>query len=192
MTDNERKLLDEHGVLILPEEITHDTYALVAEALLIRKDKPMTLYCHGEGGDSCAAGAIVDLIRHHSLVTGLLVGEANSCHGIIFAACFRRYVYPGGIIGIHRVARPTLNHVSAEYAMAHYQDLESHDRRNAQIFADACESPYDGFGFWFDMICANPRALKSLDASYLIECGMAQPIADLDLTGALSKVEDAA
>jgi ATP-dependent protease ClpP protease subunit len=182
ITDNERKMLEDHGILILPDEITHDTFVLIAEAILIRPRQSISLYCHGSGGDSCATGAIVDLIHHHGLFTGLLAGEANSSHGVIFASCFKRYVYPGGIVGIHRVARESLNHVSAEYAMAHYQDLESHDRRNAQIYANACEAaPHDSVDFWFKMISENPRALRSLDASYLIECGMAKPIADRDL-----------
>lgn len=179
MTDNERKLLDEYGVLILPEDITHETYALVVEATLVRTGKPILMHCHGEGGDSCAAGAIVDIVRHHGDFTGILAGEANSCHGIIFAACAKRYVHPGGIVGVHRVARETLNHVSAEYAMAHYQDLESHDRRNAQIYASACQGSFVWEKFWFDMISENPRALKRLDASYLIECGMAKPISEM-------------
>lgn len=180
MEENARKLLDDHGIVILPEEIDHDTFVLVLEATLIRKDAPITLHCHGEGGDSCVAGAIVDIIRHHGRVRGVLAGDANSCHGVIFASCTERYVYPGGRVGIHRVSQTEIRSVTADYAEGVAKLLESHDRRNAKIFASACRDQHHWHeAFWFEVIRVNPRALHHFDASFLIECGMARPISEM-------------
>lgn len=180
MTDDERKLLEEHGVLILPEDIAHDAYVNIVEAALIRPDKPVTLYCHGAGGDSCTAGGIVDVIRRHGNVIGLLPGDADSCHGVIFAACATRYVYPGARLGVHRVVMGSLEHVTADYALKRAEGLQKHDVRNAHIFAQACtpDLRYDA-RFWLDAINDNPRALHHFDAAFLIECGMARPIAEM-------------
>src|SRR5688572_30087298 len=108
MEDKQRDLLDRHGVLILSEEIEHDTYVLLLEALLHLGDKPLTLHCHGNGGISAVSRAMVDLIRQHGNVTGLMAGECNSSHGIVWASCQQRYVYPHGALGVHMVAKSQL------------------------------------------------------------------------------------
>jgi ATP-dependent protease ClpP protease subunit len=177
MTDAQRALLEKHGLLILPDDITHETFALVVEATLICEGRPFTMHCHGEGGDSCAAGAIVDVITQHGQVTGLLAGDANSCHGVIFAACAKRYVYPGGRVGVHRVALESIGHVTADYAFSKARELEAHDWRNARILASACsDQTLYGDNFWYRMINDNSRGLHHLAAVKLIEYGFARPI----------------
>jgi ATP-dependent protease ClpP protease subunit len=143
------------------------------------------MHCHGEGGDSCAAGAIVDVITQHGQVTGLLAGDANSCHGIVFAACATRYVYPGGRVGVHRVALESLSYVTADYAFSKARNFEAHDARNARILAAACADQVNhGEGFWYRMIDANSRALHHVTAPDLIKYGLARPISERVITEA--------
>jgi len=177
MDDQRRKLLDDHGVLILPEEIKHECYTLIVEAMLLRPHSPILLHCHGEGGDSCVTGAMVDTIRHHGQIIGVLAGEANSSHGVIFAACAQRYVYPGAMIGVHRVAQESLHHVTADYALDRGRENERHDQRNARILAEACtDQERHGYKFWYRKIAANTRALGFIPAIDLISYGFAKPI----------------
>lgn len=181
MTDDERKLLDEHGVLILPDEINHGVFQLVLTATLARPDKPITLYCRGDGGDSCAALALVDVIQRHGQFIGLLPGEANSSHSVMWAACEQRYIFPGGSIGLHRCARIELQHVDAGYARRAADEFDRIDRQCARVMAGACANQEThGESFWYDVIDrTGSRGLTFFNAEFLIECGMAKPISEM-------------
>jgi hypothetical protein len=181
MTDDERKLLEEHGVLVLPEELEHSVYVLVLTACLMRPDKEIRLYCRGNGGDTRASYAIIDLIHQHGNFTGLLPSEANSNHGVIFAACHRRYVYPYGQLGIHRTALSEMYHIDAPYAKNRYEEFEAGDRMNACVYGKACKDSRWGEAFWYRQIdTQGSRGLVQFDAAFLIECGMARPIVEMD------------
>lgn len=180
MDDEARKLLVKHGVLVLPEYITHDTYALVLEALLECEGQEMNLYCRGDGGSSRAALAIVDLVQQHGRVNGILPSEANSSHAIIFAGCPQRYVYPRASIGLHKVAFESgSTRVDSQYAQLIAQEYEAVEHLNADILAAASNKPAR---YWYDIIqSAGSAAVIQFDAAKLIEFHMAQPIAALSV-----------
>lgn len=181
MDDQQKSLLNDHGVLVLPEELDHAVFVLVLTACLMRPDKEIRLYCRGNGGGSRESYAIIDIIRQHGNVVGLLTSEANSNHGVIFAGCSRRYVYPLGQLGIHRTALSEMYHIDAPYAQNRYDEMESGDRSNARIYASACNDQKKyGESFWYRAIDKQgSRGLKQFDADFLIKCGMAMPISDL-------------
>jgi ATP-dependent protease ClpP protease subunit len=178
--DQQKALLNEHGVLILPEELEHEVFALVLAACLMRPDKEIRMYCRGNGGDSRASYAIIDIIQQHGNVVGLLASEANSNHGVIFAGCSRRYIYPHGQLGVHRVALNEMYHIDATYAKNRYQEFEASDRANAKVYAAACKDQTRwGEDFWYTQIDEQgSRGVVQFDACFLITCGMAQPISD--------------
>lgn len=175
MEDKTLALLDKHGALILPEEIEHSTYVLLLEALLHVGGKPLVLYCRGNGGSSRSAAAMVDLIRQHGNVTGLLPGEANSSHGIVFASCQQRYIYPHARLGIHQVSwdglstridNPTLKLIARDYRMS--------DTANAAILSDASNRSPE---WWLKMIKkAGSGGIIHFHAPELREMELARPI----------------
>ncbi len=181
MDDQQKALLNEHGVLILPESLEHDVFALVLTACLMRPDKEIRMYCRGNGGDCRASYAIIDIIQQHGNVVGLLTSEANSNHGVIFAGCPRRYVYPRGQLGIHRTALSEMYHIDASYALNRHEEMESGDRSNARIYSAACKDQKKwGEKFWYKQLDQQgSRGLKQFDADFLIKCGMALPISEL-------------
>lgn len=181
MTDAERELLEKHGVVALPEILDHDGYLLILSACLMRPDDPITLYCRGNGGSCRTANAIVDLVREHGQVRGVLLSEANSSHAVIFAGCPERYVYPHGLLGIHRTALEDMYHVDAPYARWQAEESDANDRYNAAIFAEACRGrAYYGVDFWYGEIeKAGSRGLKQFNAKFLIDCGMAVPVSEM-------------
>lgn len=181
MTDDERKLLTEYGVLILPEELEHDVFALVLTACLMRPDKVIYMHCRGNGGDSRASYAIIDVIQQHGNVVGLLASEANSNHGVIFAGYPRRYVYPRAQLGLHRTAMNELNHVDAPYAKNRYHEFEASDRANAKIYAAACQDQtLWGESFWYQHLDRQgSHGVVQFDAAFMITCGMAKPISEM-------------
>lgn len=98
----------------------------------MRPDKEIRMYCRGNGGSCRTAFAIIDIIQQHGNVVGLLTSEANSNHGVVFAGCPRRYVYPRALLGLHRTALDELYHVDSPYARNRYDELEAGDRANAE------------------------------------------------------------
>lgn len=181
MDDQQKVLLNDHGVLILPEELDHDVFALVLTACLMRPDQEIRLYCRGNGGDSRTSYAIIDIIQQHGNVVGLLTSEANSNHGVIFAGCPRRYVYPRARLGLHRTSLSEMYHIDAPYALNRHEEMETSDHTNARVYAAACKDQTQwGESFWYQQIDQQgSRGLILFDAPFLIECGMAQPISAL-------------
>lgn len=170
MDDAQRKLLDETGTIILPDEINHEAFELVAEACLRCPDRELKLICRGDGGDARAALAIVDVIRAHGKVTGLLPGTAISSHAVIFASCFNRKVYSGGSIGIHEVARGEVYNIDSRHARLLHADFERINLSNAIILATACAEPlYCLSTWWLNQINeTGSRGILTIDADDLI------------------------
>ena len=132
MDERDLKLLKKRGIVVLPQEIEHDTYRMLLEALIIAKDRQVKLFCRGDGGCSRTALAMVDLIQHHGDVIGLLPGEANSSHVTIWAGCKERYVYPNGLIGLHKVAWAESSfHADSRSARLISDEFERAERRMA-------------------------------------------------------------
>lgn len=181
MDDQQKALLNEYGVLVLPETLEHDIFALVLTACLMRPDKEIRLHCRGNGGDSRASYAIIDVIQQHGNVVGLLASEANSNHGVIFAGCPRRYVYPRAQLGLHRVAHDAMYHIDAPYAKNRYHEFEASDRANAKIYAAACNDQAQwGESFWYQQLDQQgSHGVVQFDATFMITCGMALPISEL-------------
>lgn len=175
MEDKQIELLARHGVLVLPVEIEHETYVLLLEALLHLGDKPLTLYCRGDGGSTRAAHAMCDLIRQHGKVTGMLPGEANSAHGIVWAACEHRYVYPHARLGVHQCGYDSLGtRVDSQLLSQIARDYMTSDRLNANILAAASvRSPE----WWYNVIKeAGSGGVVHFRARDLREMDMARPI----------------
>ena len=178
MDEKQEKLLTERGVLVLPQEIEHETYEVVLEALLIAAGKEVRLHCNGDGGNSRAALAMVDLIRQHGQVTGLLAGMASSSHGVIWAGCTRRFVYPMGCIGLHMVGWNAFNsRIDSVTAAQIAHEYDAGDRQNAEVFAAASIMPCD---YWYKLLRDTGSGhVVTFEAVKLIEMGMARPVSEL-------------
>lgn len=176
MDDTTRKLLDDHSTFILPEEIEHEAYTFLLEAVLHMTGKPLTLYCRGNGGSSRSALAMVDLITAHGNVIGMLAGEACSSHGIIWAACQQRYVYPYGVLAVHMTARDGIStRIDMQVLKQMTVNSEKMNRQNAAILGAACKTAT----WWYGVITdAGSAETIDFDAAQLIEMGMARPITD--------------
>lgn len=180
MEETTRKLLDDHSTFILPVEIDHDVYVLLLETVLYLNGKSLTIYCRGDGGSSRAAKAMVDLITAHGDVTGKLPGEANSSHGIVWAACQHRYVYPYARLGVHQVAFDSLStRVDTTALSSIAADYAATDRANAEILAAASNQT----AAWWNAVIkeAGSGGIKHFHATELIEMGMAKPVSEYRL-----------
>ncbi|MBZ0295891.1 MAG: ATP-dependent Clp protease proteolytic subunit [Anaerolineae bacterium] len=137
MDENQRKLLEEKHTIILPDDIDHDTYQFMLEALMEHPGR-VKLYCNGDGGSARDALAIVDLIQQHGDVVGLLVGMAVSSHVTVWASCKTRYISPNGGIGVHRVAsRQTDSLLDAHRAQLIAEEYGYIEDRVARIYSAA-------------------------------------------------------
>lgn len=175
-------LVEERGILILPEDISAETYELVLEAMMLRPSAEIRMYCRGDGGESRAEIAIVDLVCQHGNVTGILPGSALSAHAIIFAACARRYVYPNATIGLHRVAVGEVRtRVDSVYAVLLYQELVRADELASIVLARACTDASATPAYWRKEIReAGSGAYSILDYDWMVgTLGMARPISEL-------------
>lgn len=175
--DEAYKLLMEDDIIILPEEINHDTYVLLLRLLHSGRNKAIDLYCRGDGGSSRDALAMADLIRAHGEVTGLLAGAANSSHATIWASCATRYVYPLATIGLHRVSWSEVPHVDARSARLVSAEFEATDRCIAGILAGAAKPEYNSDYWWTLLQDTGSRGVQEFTAQQMIDMGMALPIA---------------
>lgn len=171
----EQTTLLEQGVIVLPYIIEHETYAMMVEALMMHP-KPLKLYCRGGGGDVASAFAIIDLIREHGNVSGMLLGEANSSHGVIWAGCQKRYVYPNGVLGVHMPSQQWQGAVDSREAWLLALEMERYENQIAELYKSICSKEVD----WKQAMAATGSSgMRFLDASWLIENGMALPISAL-------------
>jgi ATP-dependent protease ClpP protease subunit len=177
LSEEAKTLLESHGLFVMPSEIDHEAFKLVVYVCALYAHKPLKFHCAGDGGDTASALGIVDIIREHGNVTGLLAGEANSSSGVIFAGCAHRYIYPYGSIGVHGCAMNQLNTVDVAYARTWMTELETTDRAIAKVFSDASNAPCE---FWLEMILRQGgQGYTRHNAQFLIECRMAKPISEM-------------
>lgn len=167
------------GIFILPDVIDHAAYEALAE-LLLTEQAPLRLYCAGDGGSIRDALAMVDLIRAHGDVLGMLAGTAASCHGVIWAGCARRIVYPNAVLGVHKVGYAELNRgFDTHTAGLLMSELDQYEHLNAQIFARASNQSVQ---WWKQQIQApGSQEYRIFTAEDLINLGMARPAAMRDV-----------
>lgn len=172
----------DRGILILPDEVTHDTYRWLAEILLMKADQRIVLYCAGDGGSVRPGLAIVDLIYQHGHVVGMLPGWALSVHGWIWAACQERYVYPHGGIGVHKVGYSELNRgLDSKSAGQLVGELEQYERYISGIFAGASRA---SAAWWFEQIQkAGREEYDTYPAARLFGLDMARPAREFVMLG---------
>lgn len=178
MNDEQRKLLEDHKTIILPDEIDHDAYQLIIEAAILYPDNEIDLYCRGDGGDARDAFAIVDVIRRHGRFIGLLAGEANSSHVTVWAGCSTRYVYPHSAIGVHRIGSQTMSGtITADVLEFMQKDYEYSENVVSEILAEISDKDV---AFWNNQQQLGNVTYKTtmFYANDLIQMGMALPIAD--------------
>lgn len=175
MNESQQKLL-ERGVVVLPDEITHEAYRYVLEALVLRPER-VVLYCAGDGGDTGCALAMVDLIRQHGQVDGMLAGHAASNHVVVWAACAARYVFPYGRIGVHKLAWSSLDgRTDSETLRLWARAFDTSEASIAQVLAEAGERDTD---WWLRTIQqAGSGGLIEFDAAWLVAHGLARPVAE--------------
>lgn len=181
MNDTDKHLLDQFGVIVLPESIDHDAYRHVLEAILRIEDKHhmLTVYCDGDGGYGRNALSIAGLLMHHRDVTGVIVGEAHSCHSVIFMACAHRFVHPAAGIGIHMGFYHSIDKpVDSRHARNVNLELERGERQIARIYAQASDKECDET-YWYDRLQkVGSSGVEMIDADKLIAMGIARPIAE--------------
>lgn len=183
MDEQVEKLVKSRGIIVLPEEIDHDTYAMLLEGLVIarveRPRQPVILYCRGDGGCSRSALAMVDLIREHGNVIGMLPGEANSSHVTVWAGCTERYVYPHAAIGLHKVAYYEMNsRMDSKSAQLIGREFEQTERKVATLLAEISNKDAD---HWFDVMqTTGSSGVTQFDAEEIIAMEMAKPIDTFD------------
>lgn len=182
MDDKQRELLENHNVIILPDNINHDFYSFMVEAVIMYPDNEINMYCRGDGGSTRSAVAIVDLIKQHGNFTGLLAGEANSSHVTVWAGCTRRYVYPNAAIGVHKISWDLDNIiVTSEVAKTLMDDYEVSERIVSDILAGASNKDAQ---FWYDAQQFGNTAYKMKMFYYqdIIAMEMALPIGERMIT----------
>ena len=175
--------LIDYNIIVLPADITADTYTMLAETLILRQQQEITLLCAGDGGDSDIAVRIIDLIRAHGGVTGILPGGAYSSHAAIFAACANRYVYPNARLGVHTVALAgSPARADAKYIRQLANDMDATDAVFAETMANACStSPWSDERHWEQIFQqAGSGSFRLFGSEHLVSMmGMAKPIAEL-------------
>jgi len=176
MNETQEKLLRERGVIILPEDIRHETYVDTLSLLLLAESEwtaEIKLYCAGSGGSAPDAIAIVDLIQARGNVTGYLAGQAQSCHTTIWAGCNKRIVYPYASIGVHGLRWSSLSEQDIRSLNNRNNELVSGERKISNIMASACSAEFDET-FWRGVIQeTGSDGIRIFDAVDCIKMGMA-------------------
>lgn len=172
--ETRKRLLEDQQVIVLPEEITHAVYEDVLAATLMFPGKEITLYCRGEGGESRAALAIVDLIRLHGKFVGILCGAGNSAHGMIWAACQTRVVTQHGALGIHMVSWDSYStRVDAKSAAVIESNFRHTNDHCARIYAEASNRDER---YWLEQLERTSGSVVTFTADDLVEFEMAVPV----------------
>lgn len=180
MNETQIFLLEHSRLYILPEILSHEAYQDLLEAMVRNGNMPMVIYCRGDGGSSRTGRAMVDLIQHHGSVVGMLAGEANSSHGIVWASCKYRYVFPYGELGVHMVAFDSIQtRVDAQVLRQLSGDYDQSDRYNAEILAGASNQSPE---WWYELQRTTGSAgIRMFPAREIIQMGMAKPISEYKL-----------
>lgn len=175
MTPEQKQLIDERGLIVLPDTIEPELFELFVYAMHIRESKPITVYCRSDGGDARTGEAVAELIRLHGDVTGIIHGACLSAAVTIFAACQRRFACEFAWLGLHtgafgsdgyRMDEPELDALKKEIAKS--------DRMQAKLLQRASNASFD---LWLGKIqSANHRAVIMVESDDLFLYELAKPI----------------
>lgn len=181
MNETQEKMLLQRGVMVLPDSIEHETYQDILALLLLAEsawaDKPLRLFCAGQGGSAPDAMAIVDLIQVHGNVIGMLPGEAQSSHVTVWAGCAARYIYPLASIGVHCLKWSNLNTRQDRQSLRQRdEELMMGEANVARVLAEACRMEF-GVSFWLNaMRDAGSDGVRIFNAATVVKMGMAKSI----------------
>ena len=181
MNEIQVKMMQEYGALVLPEEIDHDAYMLVVEALHLAKScghDELVFYCAGLGGEVNSALAIVDLIQAHGDVIGLLPGQADSSHAYVWLGCRERYVYPYASMGLHETKFIYQNGATVDrrFTQNFLGDVTSYNYRICRLLSDAT-TPHRPIEFWETQLSdIGSVGVRHYDDGELIRMGIAKAI----------------
>lgn len=164
-----------HDTIFLPSIIEADTFKSFLEIYQKIREKGegrVWLYAMGNGGDVDSGLAIVDIIQLDGEFSGILMGEALSTHGFIWAACQDRYVSKNGSLGLHHVMvvgeGTQMNHYDLDILSRQMKDM---NMKIIQLYQDASNQ---GENFWERIMKRNESAsLNQLNADVLIRIDMA-------------------
>ncbi|QPC82105.1 ATP-dependent Clp protease proteolytic subunit [Phototrophicus methaneseepsis] len=177
MNDDEKKLLDEKKLIILHDDISHETYELIAYAVVNYPGEEITLWCRSDGGCSRSGQAIAELIKMHGHFVGVMVGDCFSIAVTIFAACQTRYIAQTASIGLHTISFRGDGVRFDALALKHsMEEMGEADRIQAHWLSAASEwAP----GTWLKIIeSAAHSTCKMMKAEELTEIGFAKPMED--------------
>lgn len=166
-------------ILWTPEDIDVDAYTSLATKIFKSLDKPLYLFCRGDGGGLRYTMAIIDAIKYHGDVTGLLLSESNSAHSLLFASCQHRYTFPSGRLGVHESGWMGDSELVMDttYAAFLSTDFAYYNNIMAQIYANSSNKKAT---FWKKAITkAASVRLTYFSANELISMGMALPVESL-------------
>lgn len=184
LTDSQRQaqpLLEQFGIIVATTEVNEDFYKEMSWALYLGRklhpDKPLELRCHGDGGYTRTAFAIVDLIQLDGNIDGVLIGNSCSSHSFIWAACARRYVTPFAIMSVHGVSFGNWNaRLDQDTLVRQGQNFELTNTIIANIYAQASSKSAE---WWMEKLRVNGATLYDFNADALInDLQMANPIKD--------------
>lgn len=173
----QKTLLDKRQIILLPEHIGHAEYERLFYLLEYAKSelpgRRIQLLCKGDGGDARSGWAVVQAIREHGAVDGVLNGEALSTHANIWAGCDRRYVLSLGAIGIHPVASTELTgFLDADTLAAYAHEYHEDDRRALSRFVEISRYEFD-YEWWSIRYFGAGQGVHMIDAEQIVDMGMA-------------------
>jgi len=175
MNEDNKKELDDYNRITLPQEIDHDTYNEFLQLITYAKrEYPNTqidVYCNGDGGFINEARAIADLIRWHGNVRGVLIGEAVSCHAVVWASCPVRAVYPNAVLAIHFVNNQLDSTYTADELIKLSKDLAMHNNWVLDVFEGASNKSRK----WWSGKCMKAGLMtEKVKAETLVQIEMAE------------------
>jgi ATP-dependent protease ClpP protease subunit len=182
-TDDQQKaqpLLEQHGIIIAPEEINHDTYIELSWALRIGRElhpaQPLEFRCCGVGGESSRSFAIYDLVQQDGNIDGIALGRVSSGHSIIWSGCNRRFVYPTAMVSVHQSKNGSWQQgqVQRDYELG-YEQTKWTNSRLVEIYEKVSNQ---GADYWHDKVFGAGMELFNIDANQLVELDMAKPISE--------------
>lgn len=165
------------NVVILGDPLSGDSFSAVL-ACLFRSSGTVYVYCNGGGGNGDVAFAIVDACRHRGNVVGILVGEAASAHGVVWAGMPERYAMPLSSMDIHLGGiDDAMMKIDVKVARQLADIFEGHNQRMSGIFSEMGKFSSEWWDKELDEIGSN--YVKSYSAEWLIENGLCKPSSEL-------------
>jgi ATP-dependent protease ClpP protease subunit len=176
MDESQAYMLLQHHVLVTPDELNHEAFEWLCEALLMGReeyDGPIELRINGNGGYFDETFAMIDLIREDGNVYAYLIGKAYSGHSVLFAGCPQRFASPSAFLGVHPPETGT-DGASARSMSRIAARTERSAQKMAETYASACLSGYRP-AWWMQKMYDGEASPEFIDADMLFLMGMAKP-----------------